>query len=84
MGVITDKLNTEWAEKKVDEDMFAVRAIIEDFYNNLSEAISRGQDLYPTGDTDFDNYVLPIVNEMVAFKTQLEASYLEFINWRQP
>ena len=55
-----------------------------DFYNNLSEAISRGQDLYPTGDTDFDNYVLPIVNEMVAFKTQLEASYLEFINWRQP
>jgi len=84
MGVITDKLNTEWAEKKVDEDMFAVRAIIENFYNNLSEAISRGQDLYPTGDTDFDNYVLPIVNEMVAFKTQLEASYLEFINWRQP
>ena len=84
MGVITDKLNAEWIEKKVDEDMFAVRAIIEDFYNNLSEAISRGQDLYPTGDTDFDNYVLPIVNEMVAFKTQLEASYLEFINWRQP
>ena len=84
MGIITDKLNTEWAEKKVDEDMFAVRAIIEDFYNNLSEAISRGQDLYPTGDTDFDNYVLPIVDEMVAFKTQLEASYLEFINWRQP
>ena len=84
MGVITDKLNAEWIEKKVDEDMFAVRAIIENFYNNLSEAISRGQDLYPTGDTDFDNYVLPIVNEMVAFKTQLEASYLEFINWRQP
>jgi len=84
MGVITTKLNAEWAEKQTDENMFALRAIIEDFYNNLSEAISRGQGLYPTGDTDFDNYVLPIVNEMVAFKTQLEASYLEFINWRQP
>ena len=83
MGIITDKLNTEWAEKKVDEDMFAVRAIIEDFYNNLNEAISRGLGLYPTGDTDFDNYVLPIVNEMVAFKTQLEA-YAEFLQWRQP
>ena len=83
MGAITTKLNEEWAEKKVDEDMFAVRAIIEDFYNNLNEAISRGGSLYPTGDTDFDNYVLPIVNEMVAFKTQLEA-YAEFLQWRQP
>ena len=84
MGVITDKLNAEWVEKKVDEDMFAVRAIIEDFYNNLSEAISRGQDLYPTGDTQFDAYVQPIVAEMVTFKGQLEANYLEFIQWRQP
>ena len=84
MGVITTKLNAEWIEKKTDEDMFAVRAIIEDFYNNLSEAISRGQDLYPTGDTDFDNYVQPIVAEMVTFKTQLENNYLEFIQWRQP
>jgi len=84
MGVITTKLNTEWAEKKVDEDMFAVRAIIEDFYNNLSEAISRGQDLYPTGDAQFDAYVQPIVQEMVTFKGQLEANYSEFIQWRQP
>jgi len=83
MGVITDKLNAEWIEKKVDEDMFAVRAIIEDFYNNLSEAISRGQSLYPTGDATFDAYVQPIVAEMVAFKGQLEANYLEFIQWRQ-
>ena len=84
MGVITDKLNAEWIEKKVDEDMFAVRAIIEDFYNNLSEAISRGQDLYPTGDATFDAYVQPIVAEMVTFRTQLENNYLEFINWRMP
>ena len=84
MGAITDKLNAEWQEKKVDEDMFAVRAIIEDFYNNLSEAISRGTDLYPTGDTDFDNYVQPIVQEMTTFKTQLENNYAEFINWRRP
>ena len=84
MGIITDKLNAEWIEKKTDEDMFAVRAIIEDFYNNLSEAISRGSDLYPTGDTDFDNYVQPIVAEMVTFKTQLENNYAEFINWRIP
>ena len=82
MGAITDKLNAEWQEKKVDEDMFAVMAIIEDFFNNLSEAISRGTDLYPTGDTDFDNYVQPIVAEMVTFKTQLENNYLEFIQWR--
>ena len=84
MGVITTKLNAEWIEKKVDEDMFAVRAIIEDFYNNLSEAISRGSDLYPTGDAAFDGYVQPIVGEMVAFKNQLETKYSEFINWRQP
>ena len=84
MGVITDKLNAEWAEKKVDEDMFAVRAIIEDFYNNLAQAISRGQDLYPTGDATFDAYVQPIVAEMVTFKTQLENNYSEFIGWRQP
>ena len=84
MGAITDKLNAEWIEKKVDEDMFAVRAIIEDFYNNLSEAISRGQDLYPTGDATFDAYVQPIVAEMVTFKIQLENNYAEFISWRQP
>jgi len=83
MGAITDKLNAEWIEKKVDEDMFAVRAIIEDFYNNLSEAISRGSALYPTGDATFDAYVQPIVAEMTTFKTQLEANYLEFITWRQ-
>ena len=84
MSAITDKLNAEWIEKKVDEDMFAVRAIIEDFYNNLSEAISRGQDLYPTGDATFDAYVQPIVAEMVTFKTQLENNYAEFLQWRQP
>ena len=84
MGAITDKLNAEWIEKKIDEDMFAVRAIIEDFYNNLSEAISRGQDLYPTGDATFDAYVQPIVAEMVTFKNQLETNYSEFISWRQP
>ena len=84
MGVITNKLNAEWAEKQVDENMFAVRAIIEDFYNNLSEAISRGQDLYPTGDATFDAYVQPIVAEMTTFKTQLENNYSEFIGWRQP
>ncbi len=84
MGVITDKLNAEWAEKKIDEDQFAVRAIIEDFYNNLSEAISRGQALYPVGGTTFDDYVQPIVAEMVTFKEQLENNYLEFINWRKP
>ena len=83
MGEITDKLNAEWAEKKIDEDMFAVRAIVEDFYNNLSEAISRGSDLYPTGDATFDSYVQPIVAEMVTFKNQLDASYAEFIGWRQ-
>jgi len=84
MGVITDKLNAEWAEKKVDENMFAARAIIEDFYNNLSEAISMGGDLYPTGDATFDAYVQPIVAEMITFKTQLENNYAEFIQWRQP
>ena len=84
MGAITDKLNAEWSEMTTDQDMFAVRAIIQDFYNNLSEAISRGQDKYPVGDTAFDDYVQPIVTEMVAFKTQLENNYAEFINWKQP
>ena len=84
MGVITTKLNAEWAEKQTDENMFALRAIIEDFYNNLAEAISRGEVLYPTGDATFDAYVQPIVAEMKTFKTDLETKYLEFINWRQP
>ena len=83
MGAITTKLNAEWAEKTVDDNMFAVRAIIEDFYNNLSEAIARGGNLYPTGDADFDAYVQPIVAEMTTFKNQLETNYAEFINWRQ-
>ena len=84
MGVITTKLNAEWTELTTDQDMFEVRAIIEDFYNSLTEAISRGQDKYPTGDTAFDDYVQPIVAEMVTFKTQLENNYGEFINWVQP
>ena len=83
MGAITTKLDAEWAEKQVDENMFAVRAIIEDFYNNLVEAISRGQALYPTGDATFDAYVQPIVAEMVTFKDGLETKYLEFLQWRQ-
>ena len=84
MGVITTKLNAEWTEMTTDQDMFEVRAIIQDFYNNLVEAISRGGDKYPTGDTDFDNYVQPIVSEMVTFKNQLENNYGEFIQWQQP
>ena len=84
MSAITDKLDAEWAELTTDQDMFEVRAIIQDFYNNLSEAISRGQYKYPTGDTTFDNYVQPIVQEMVAFRTSLENNYAEFINWMQP
>jgi len=81
MSAITDKLDAEWAEMNVDQDMFEVRAIIQDFYNNLSEAISRGQDKYPTGDAAFDAYVQPIVAELVEFKTTLENNYEEFINW---
>ena len=84
MGVITDKLNSEWTEKVTDEKMFEIRAIIEDFFNNLNQAIQRGNDLYPTGDATFDAYVSPIVSEMVTFKNQLEANYGEFIVWRQP
>ena len=84
MSAITDKLNAEWVEMTTDQDMFEVRAIIQDFYNNLTEAISRGQDKYPTGDATFDNYVQPIVQEMIAFRTSLENNYAEFINWMQP
>lgn len=84
MGAITDKLNAEWQEQTINENMFSVRAIIEDFYNNLSQAISRGQAKYPTGDQQFDDYVQPIVQEMTQFKTQLENNYGEFIQWRQP
>jgi hypothetical protein len=84
MGVIKDKLDAEWNEMTVDQDMFEVRAIIQDFYNNLVEAISRGGDKYPTGDADFDAYVQPIVSELVTFKNQLEANYAEFINWVKP
>ena len=84
MGAITTKLNAEWTELTTDQDMFEVRAIIEDFYNNLSQAITEGQDKYPTGDTAFDDYVAPIVSEMVTFKNQLENNYGEFIVWRQP
>ncbi len=84
MGAITDKLNAEWTEMTVDQDMFEIRAIIQDFYNNLTEAISRGSDKYPTGDATFDAYVQPIVAEMVTFKAQLENNYAEFINWSQP
>jgi len=84
MGVITDKLNAEWLEMTTDQDMFEIRAIIQDFYNNLAEAISRGSDKYPTGDTTFDDYVQPIVAELIAFRDGLENNYAEFIDWEQP
>ena len=83
MSAITDKLNAEWAEMTTDQDMFEVRAIIQDFYNNLLEAISRGQDKYPTGDAAFDAYVQPIIAEMISFKNGLETKYADFINWTQ-
>ena len=82
MSVITDKLNAEWAEMTTGQDMFEVRAIIQDFYNNLSEAISSGQGKYPTGDTQFDGYVQPIIDDMVALKASFESNYFEFINWK--
>lgn len=84
MSAITDALDAKWQEKSQDEDMFAIRAIIEDFYNNLVQAIQRGSDLYPTGNTTFDNYVQPIVAEMTTFKNSLETNYSEFLGWRQP
>jgi len=28
MGVITTKLDAEWAEKQIDDNMFAVRALL--------------------------------------------------------
>jgi hypothetical protein len=84
MGVIKDKLDAEWNEMTVDQDMFEVRAIIQDFKNNLDEAITRGGEKYPTGDAEFDMYVQPIVNELMTFKNQLDNNYAEFINWTQP
>ena len=84
MGAITDKLNAEWSELTVDQNMFAIRAAIENLYNNLVDAITEGNQYYPTGDTTFDNYVGPIVTELTNFKNQLETDYGEFINWRQP
>ena len=84
MGVITDKLDAEWSEYKENEAMFAVRAIIQEFYYALERVISDGNDKYPTGDAQFDNYVQPIVTELVSFKNQLDNNYAEFINWRQP
>ena len=68
----------------IDQDMFEVRAIIQDFYNNLLEALSRGSNKYPTGDVIFDGFVQPIVSDMVTFKNQLENNYGEFINWVRP
>ena len=84
MGAETDYLDEQWVEMNVDQDIFEVRAIIQDFYNNLSEAISRGSNKYPTGDAIFDGFVQPIVAEMTTFKNQLENNYGEFINWVQP
>jgi len=84
MGAETDYLDVQWVEMNVDQDMFEVRAIIQDFYNNLVEAISRGSNKYPTGDAIFDGFVQPIVSEMTTFKNQLENNYGEFINWVRP
>ena len=83
MSAITDKIDAEWAEMTTNQDMFEVRAIIQDFYNNLVEAISDGQKKYPTGDAAFDAYVQPIVTELISFKNGLETNYSDFINWTQ-
>jgi hypothetical protein len=83
MGVIKDKLDAEWAEKVVDEKQFAVRADIEDLYNNITQFLSQAGENYPTGDATFDDYVEPIKDEIITFKALLDG-YSEFIGWRQP
>lgn len=83
MGVITDKLNSEWAEKVIDEKQFAVRAEVETLYNDVAGFLARVVQYYPTGDATFDAYLTPIKNEVLEFKAILDG-YAEFINWRQP
>ena len=84
MGIVTDKLNAEWVEKQQDEAMFAVRAIMEEFFNNLNDAITRGGEHYPTGDAQFDGFVSPIVTDLVTLRNKMQADYEEFLTWRQP
>ena len=83
MSAISDKLDAEWAEKQTDEKMFAVRAHIEDLYNNIQFFLANADENYPTGDTAFDAYVDPIKDEIITFKNLLDG-YSEFIGWRQP
>jgi hypothetical protein len=82
MSIITDKLDADWADKEIKENVFTVRAVVENMYNVLNEAISGGGDSYPTGDSAVDAYVVPIIQEMVTFKNGLENNYAEFINWK--
>ena len=83
MGAITTKLNTEWTEKTIDENMFTIRARIEDLKNVVDSFIADLNPIFPTGDTTFDDYVSPIKDEIVSFRDLLD-TYAEFINWRQP
>ena len=84
MGVITDKLDAEWEEKRISDNIFKIRRIIRDLYDDLSITLTNGSNHFPTGNDDLDSYIDPIVQEIIAFKNQLENNYPEFINWEMP
>jgi len=84
MGVITTKLNAEWVELKQDEDMFAIRAAVQELGYAVEHFFSQVADKYPTGDATFDAYLDPLKDDVLSFKTLLNTTYGEFKDWEQP
>jgi len=84
MGAETDYLDSKWVENVEVDAIFAVRAILEEVSNSISEAIVRGGENYPTGDVVFDAFVAPVVTDLITIRNKFASDYAELLGWRQP
>jgi hypothetical protein len=78
-----ETLDAAWADKQSKEDLFAVRAICEDLYNNVVNAEAQIVASAKTGDKDVDDTIKAIQDAIKAFRSALE-SKSDFVRWRQP
>ena len=84
MSEATDYLDGKWVENVEVDKIFAVRAVLEEASNSISEAIARGGKNYPTGDVVFDAFVAPVVTDLIAIRDKFASDYAELLGWRQP
>jgi len=86
--MITTELNEEWGRNKQADNVFEVRAIIQDAYNTLEERTTKLEELVAGSEfTDVDDEIKTQGAACIAIlkkaKTDLD-EYKDLINWTQP